>query len=353
METLGSCAGLRRCRVALPGMTPHGYRFLPMSAAADTVPGGDTEPDLMPEQPGQTEQTRQANYVDADDLDVPFLTETWSVHLDPVTSLPRSLRHRRSDRELLDSGSELRLGQLIRVASEPFPQPNPMTEFQDVHSHRRARALHIDNYGVAGEPDKLLIETVDYRFAGVKSTFDGARLRWTGQGPGLTDVTLELLLRDDSDRCDLEVAFTKQSCLDMEAVYLAFPFAGPDPVWRYDRQLGWVEPATDHGPGSSNEWAALTHTVAVHTPAGGVLWTSLDAPLFTAGDVFRGRWPERFAATNGHLFSYLANNYWPCNTPPAQQGRLQLRYRFSPAGDFEPAAATRFGRVARTAAQLA
>lgn len=40
-------------------------------------------------------------------------------------------------------------------------------------------------------------------------------------------------------------------------------------------------------------------------------------------------------------------------TPPAQQGRLRLGYRFSPAGDFEPASATRFGRVARTDAQLA
>lgn len=351
VETLSSCAGLRRCRVALPAMPAYGYRFLPMTAVADTVPGGDTEPDLMPEQIGQS---AQAGYSDADDLAAPIRTGGWSVELDPGTSLPRSLRHLRSDHELLDQDSGWRLGQLIRVASTPFPVPNPMIDYEEQHAHTRSRALHIENYGVAGAADDLLVEVASYRFGGVKPTFDGARLRWTGQGPGLTEVTLDLLLRDDSDRCDLEISFTKEPCFDMEAVYLAFPFAVPDAVWRYDRQLGWVEPATEHGPGSSNEWAALTHTVAVHTATGGgVLWTSLDAPLFTVGDVIRGRWPERFAVTDGHLFSFLCNNYWPCNTPPAQQGPLRLRYRFSPAGDFEPSSATRFGRVARTDAQLA
>ena len=350
VETLSSCSGLRHCRLALPAMPANGYRFLPMTAVEETVPGGDTEPDLTPE---QSREPEQPEYVGADDLGAPIRTESWSLELDPITSLPVSLRHRHSGRELLDHDSGVRLGQLIRVATAPFPQPNSMTEFAEVHPHRRARSLHVENYGMPGEPDELLVETVDYRFAGVKSTFDGARLRWTGDGPGLSEVTLDLLLRHDSDRCDVDVSFSKEPCLDMEAVYLAFPFAGLDPVWRYDRQLGWVEPGTDHGPGSSNEWVALTNTVAVHTPGGGVLWTSLDAPLFTAGDVFRGRWPEHFAVASGHLFSYVMNNYWPCNTPPAQHGRLRLRYRFSPAGEFDPAAASRFGRIARLDAQLA
>ena len=212
-----------------------------------------------------------------------------------------------------------------------------MTAYAERHSHHRARALHVENYGVGGAPDDLVIETVDYRFVKKKRTFDGVRLRWTGQGPGLADVTLDLLLRNHTDRCDLDVSFVKLPGLDMEAVYLAFPFAGDDPVWRYDRQLGWVEPATDHGPGASNEWMALTHTVTVHSTGAGVWWTAVDAPLFTAGDLVRGRWPERFAVTDGHVFSYLLNNYWPCNTPPTQQGRIRLRYRFGPVGQFDPA----------------
>ena len=350
VETLRSCGGLRRCRLVLPAMPAHGYRFLPLTAVEDTVPGGDTEPELSPHPAGRA---GQSDYSGAGNTDAPIRTGSWTVELDPVTSLPKSLRHLPSGRELLDAGTQARLGQLIRVAGEPFPQPNPMLDPADGHSHRRARAVHVENYGIPGGPDELLVETATYRFAGVKPTFDGIRLRWTGEGPGLADITLEVLLRDDSDRCDLETSFTKESCLDMEAVYLAFPFPGADPVWRYDRQLGWVEPATDHGPGSSNEWAALTHTVTVHDGAQGVQWTSLEAPLFTAGDVDRGQWPERFAAPNGHLYSYVMNNFWPCNTPPAQHGPLRLRYRFGPAEAFHPASATRFGRVARLDAQLA
>lgn len=345
IETLSSCAGLRRVRVALAGMPPHSYRFLPLTAGADTVPGG--------------EQTARARSSRADpgyrrpaDLDGTIRTASWTVELDLSTSLPRSLRRCTTGRELLDPDAGVRLGQLIRSAADAFPEPNEMTAVDERHEHHRARIEQVENYATPGPPRELIQQSPVYHFLGAKETFDGARLRWIGAGCGLHEITVDLLLRDVTGCCDVEVSFVKEPCLDMEAVYVAFPFAGADPILRHDRQLGWVEPVTDHGPGAANEWSALTDVVAIHSGTGGIWWTSLDAPLFTAGDIVRGRWPDLPRIDNGHLYSWVMNNFWPCNTPPAQQGPVRFQYRFVPVESFEPAAATRFGRTARVGAQV-
>ncbi|MEO6997633.1 MAG: hypothetical protein ABI112_06070, partial [Terracoccus sp.] len=223
----------------------------------------------------------------------------------------------------------------------------------DVHGHRRERTLPIENFRYVAdpEPSHLVTESPAVEYVGRKSTPDGMRLRWCGGGVGVDDVTIELLLRDDTGVCDLDVSLTKALCLDMEAVYVCFPFAGTAPVLRYDRPLGWVRPSTDHGPGASNEWGAVTNTVSVQAQEGELRWTPLDTPLFTAGDVVRGTWPTSFPQNASHLYSYAMNNFWPCNVPPWQPGPTRFRYRFEAATAFDPAASTRFGRTARLTAQ--
>lgn len=349
VETLRSCAGMRRCRVLVAGMAPHSYRFLPMTAALDTLPGGE-----VASRRTSAPSAGGPSYSDHSPR-TPIETAGWTVELDSETLLPRSLRHRASGRELLDQDTRLGLGQLVRTAAAPAPdtESNSMLGYGQMHEHDRTRIDYLGDFATTTSRVDLLSESPTLAFRGTKTTFDGVRIRWEGRGAGLESIAVELLLRNESDTCDLDVTFTKTPCLDMEAVYVAFPFAGGDPVLRYDRQLGWVEPAVDHGPGASNEWGALTNTVSLQTTDGETLWTALDAPLFTAGDVVRGVWPDHFTSRNGHLFSYLMNNFWPCNTPPAQQGEVSFRYRFGLYTAFDPARSTRFGRVARVGAQLA
>lgn len=361
VEVLSSCAGMRRCRISLPGMPAHSYRFLPMSAALDTLPGGESAPRGESSPPGRSSSPDGA--IDRPDVvtfasgghGTPIETPGWIIDLDPETTLPRGLLHKGSGRELLDQNTDLRLGQLIRTAADPFSddQPNEIRDVAEVHEHERVRIDYLADFGTTTERVPLLSESPDVTFLGVKATFDGIRLRWTGRGAGLESIVIDLLLRDDAESCDLDVRFTKDPCLDMEAIYLAFPFAGRSPVLRYDRQLGWVEPAADHSPGASNEWGAITNTVSLQSTEGEIRWTALDAPLFAAGDVVRGLWLDGFPSDNGHLFSYLMNNFWPCNTPPAQGGDVRFRYHFGIGDAFDPAASARFGRVARVGAQLA
>uniref|UniRef100_A0AAU3H541 Alpha-mannosidase n=1 Tax=Streptomyces sp. NBC_01401 TaxID=2903854 RepID=A0AAU3H541_9ACTN len=162
---------------------------------------------------------------------------------------------------------------------------------------------------------------------------------------------MELLLRDVPDRCELTVEATKLPVLDMESVSVAFPFRVETPTVRYDRQLGWVEPRADHGPGSSNEWLSATSAVTVTAQDGpGVIWAAPDSALFSSSDLVRGVWPERFAERNGYLYAYVMNNFWPCNTPPTQPGRVRFRYVFAAVDRHEPASASRFGAEARLGA---
>jgi hypothetical protein len=67
----------------------------------------------------------------------------------------------------------------------------------------------------------------------------------------------------------------------------------------------------------------------------------------TVGDVVRGRWATSFTPS-ATLLSWVMNNYWWTNSPASQDGRLSLRYAFTPAASFDPAAAARFGREVRT-----
>ncbi len=74
--------------------------------------------------------------------------------------------------------------------------------------------------------------------------------------------------------------------------------------------------------------------------------------MFTAGDMIRGWWPTDFVPSTAHLFSYVMNNFWPCNTPPAQGGEAHFSYRFELTSAFDAPAAARFGRMARVGLQL-
>ncbi|RMB58975.1 glycoside hydrolase family 38 N-terminal domain-containing protein [Tessaracoccus antarcticus] len=346
VETLSDCAGMRRCRLTLRAMAPHSYRFLPITSALRTLPGGEsTNSHEISEKPHATYTARAA--------DATITVGNWSLTLDPATSLPRSLIHGSSGRELLDTGADIRLGQLIRAAGRASHESQDFSVLPEIHTHERLRSEFIENYGTGVIPSALVEESPHLQFIGVKETFDGARLRWLGGGNGLDAVRMDLLLRRDANEMDLEVEFTKAACHDMEAVYVAFPFADADPVLRYDRQLGWVEPARDHAPGASNEWGALTNAIALDGSGGAIHWTAIDAPLWSAGDLVRGTWASEFTVGNSHLFSFVMNNFWPCNTPPMQEGTVAFRYRFGVAESFSPSAASRFARTARVGAAIA
>ncbi|MEV0849816.1 hypothetical protein AB0J21_28740 [Streptomyces sp. NPDC049954] len=350
LEVLSDCAGMLRVRLLLDELPAYGYRCLPLTDSAGTVPAGErsgTEPDEngggdeagvpayggFPDERAPVRPVRDARTV---------TSGAWEVRLRAGDGLPVGLRHLPSGRELLDAAAPFALGEPVRLRAAAAADSAP---------HDRTMIGRLDSRYTAGGPTPLAEERPALRLLGARDTPDGVRLRWAGSGAGLSAVTLELLLSDRAQRCELSVELTKQPVLDMESVSLAFPFLVQEPTVRYDRQLGWVTPRVDHGPGASNEWLSAVSAVTVTSPDGpGVVWSAPDSPLFSSSDLVRGTWPRRFSERDGQLYAYVMNNFWPCNTPPAQSGPVRLRYVFAPVAGHDPEAASRFGAEARLGA---
>ncbi len=304
---------LDRVRVSVPDVPAFGYRVLPLARKPSRPAAGGWEPvgDRM-------------------------RTERWEVSFDPSGTRVTGLVHRPTGRQLLDPTSAWGLGDVLYASSG-------------------AEADRFDRNSISGADPSLPPAPVDVTPAALgrivtRRVADGWRLRASGHAPSLPGVRVEILLRDATDRVDVSVTLEKQRVLRRESVYVAFPFAARNPRVRWDRQQGWVDPATDHTPGACNEWFTIGQAVSVDGGDGGVTWTSADAPLFTVGDVVRGTWPTRFPGNSATVLSWVMNNYWPTNTPPSQEGTMTLRYAFTPTVGFDPATASRFGREVRTPA---
>ncbi|MGV8976618.1 MAG: hypothetical protein ACOH17_01100 [Cellulomonas sp.] len=357
-ETLSSCAGMRRVRVVLPSMDGYGYAYYPASEGLDTAPDGGERPDA-----GTVARVTASSVAGPDVGGDPAgvhaparavaTAGVWQVTLDPTTSLIRGLRHRPSGHELLDLDSPWGLGELVRLGhpdAEADAGPVTAGRWPREHQHERHVLAALDARALPGDDDsrhdaEADVQTPHLSFEGAAATPDGTRLRWSGVGAHLRAVRLDVLLRDEGP-IDVTVAFDKQECLDMEVLSVAFPFAAPE-MLTYDKQLGRVRPDVDHGPGAGNEWFALTHAARLVYRDATLVWVPLDAPLFSIGDVVRGTWPDRFTKQSGRLFSYAMNNAWPCNTPPAQAGAVNLTYRIAWIPTVDEASAAVTARIAR------
>ncbi|RIQ15902.1 hypothetical protein DY240_23400, partial [Jiangella rhizosphaerae] len=286
-------------------------------------------------------------------------TSRWQVEFDPATGSVTTLTHRPTGRSLLDDAAPWRLGQVLYVRNGPAAltrgdDPHAVTHSGTPHVHPPAPRSTLSGRRPVADPPELTVTAATMRPVGLRRTYDGWRLRTVGSAPSLPSIEADVLLRDHSDRVDVTVRLTKERELAKESVYVAFPFGADAPRFHYDRQQGWIDPAADHAPGACHEWFTTQYGVVVESAPGGpaVAWTSADAPLFTAGDIVRGAWPERFEPAGGSVLSWVMNNYWPTNTPPEQDGELTLRYAFTPLPSFDPVAAGRFGREVRVPAAV-
>jgi hypothetical protein len=238
-------------------------------------------------------------------------------------------------RELLDTaGSGLGLGEVLYALRDAPSGDAPRDSLYDYD-----RTLPLPS---------LQVTRATMRVEGTRRTPWGAVLRLRGEAPSLPSVRVDVELFDDDDRVGVTVRLDKQPVIEKESVYVAFPFAVTDARLRYDRQQGWVDPQRDHAPGACNEWFTTLYAAGLEGADVSVAWSSADAPLFTWGDIVRGRWPRHAEGNSGTLLSWVMNNHWWTNYPAQQQGEVELRYAFCAAPRWDAAAATRLGRELRT-----
>lgn len=146
-------------------------------------------------------------------------------------------------------------------------------------------------------------------------------------------IRITYQLYNDLKRIDIKDAIVKDNTLDKEAVYFAFPFEAKQPQVAYQIQNGWVRPTKDLLPGADLDWFATQNLVKVEDSNYTMVLSTPDAPLVTLTDINRGKWFRHLNITNGHVFSYVMNNYWFTNYKASQGGKFVFNYSITSGKD--------------------
>lgn len=160
-------------------------------------------------------------------------------------------------------------------------------------------------------------------------------------------IRCEVTVWNGIKRVDIANRLTKNLTYNKEAAYFAFPFAARSPQFRYEAPAAVVNVATDMLPGACLDWFAVQHFVEVESGDGlTVTWSPVDAPFACFQDIFRGKWQRELPLANGHVYSYIMNNYWFTNYRAGQDGEFLFRYSITSRANADAAFSAMFGRQA-------
>jgi hypothetical protein len=146
----------------------------------------------------------------------------------------------------------------------------------------------------------------------------------------------------DIKRIDVCNEVVKDEILDKEGVYFAYPFNSKKPEFAYQIQNGWLRPNEDQLPGAAREWFTTQNLVQVKDGDFTIALSTPDAPLITLTDINRGKWPKHLDITNGHVFSYVMNNYWFTNYKASQGGKFEFNYSITSGSNLSNEQLARF-----------
>jgi hypothetical protein len=194
---------------------------------------------------------------------------------------------------------------------------------------------------VTGQAGARLLENVATPF--------GRRVRIRARAKNVPLIESEIAIYDDLKRVDIRNRVCKDDIRAKEAVYFAFPFRSAAPRFQYQVHNAWADPNLDQLPGSCREWFATQNLVLSRDGKFTAALSTPDFPLVSLTDINRGKWLEKLELANGHVYSYVANNYWSVNIKASQSGELVLRYYITSGNDMDNDALSRFDAQTRSA----
>jgi hypothetical protein len=245
----------------------------------------------------------------------------YRITFDGVTGGIASVLDKQTNTELVDPKSPYRFNEYLYVSNPPKTDlyrdkvKPPLT----IHTPSIA-TLRRQKLGALGE--QMIVET---------------------SAPQTPRIVSTITVWQDLKRVDIENRLNKTPTFEQEAAYFAFPFAGAQPLFRYEIPCGVVREDKDMIPGACRSWFTAQHFVQVDSTAGSITWSSPDAPLVCFQDINRGTWPTALTLDNGYLYSYVMNNYWWTNYKADQGGDFVFRYAFTSNAKSDTAQSTHFG----------
>lgn len=255
--------------------------------------------------------------VPGETIESPF----YRVTIDPQTGAIKSLFDKTENRELADAKALYGLNQYLYVSGG-----------------ENSRLLNHE-FGTAPADVKIDSPTQAKIVENVKLPY-GQRIVIETQAKNTPKVLSEYIVYEKLKRVDIVNTVDKVETRAKEAVYFAFPFlAGGNPEdqsvaastaskikMEYQIQNGWVRPNEDQMPGACREWFTPQNLVHVSDENFSIAWATPHAPLACFTDINRGKWPKFLKIANGHVYSYVMNNYWFTNYRATQNGRFAFRY---------------------------
>jgi hypothetical protein len=134
----------------------------------------------------------------------------------------------------------------------------------------------------SGDEKILEVSNISRGFAGPVC----ASVDITGMVHGHPAVRQSIRLYSGFKRIEFSTRILKDATPLLD-VHLAFPFAIPEPEFRYEGTLSAMNPIDDYLPGSYSDTIGIQNWVKVNNKDCSIFWSSLDAPI--AG--FGGLWP--------------------------------------------------------------
>lgn len=250
----------------------------------------------------------------------------YRVTFDPKSATVASIIDKTLKKELVDQSSKYKLGQVIYGVGGDFTKEKEWW---------------------GPDPEKIVFN--DLAGKGVEAGARGplfSSAKCKAEMKGFRSVELETLLYEQERRIQFVVRLDKEMTFDREALYVAFPFAGANPQFRYEIGGGHVKPNDEHLPGGCRDWFAVQRWVTVHSDDAAVAWSPVDTPLITLCDLTPGKWLDTLPITNGTIFAYCLNNYWFTNYKAGQDGHFTFRFDLTSGKAFDPQAACVFGESA-------
>lgn len=253
----------------------------------------------------------------------------YRLRLDPATGAIASLYDKEAGRELADGSAPFGLNQLLYVSGG-----------------ENSRLLHdlstlpLPKLEVAGPRAARLIENV--------RTPHGRRLKLRAEAPHIPKLEIEITLYDEIKRVDITNRLEKEEVRAKEGVYFAFPFGVSPAELDYQVQNGFARAEKDQLPGAGREWFTTQNLILARDNGITIAWATPDAPLVTLTDINRGRWSKHLELRNGHVFSYVMNNYWFTNYKAAQGGEFLFRYFITSGRELGARALARFDAETRS-----
>jgi alpha-mannosidase len=166
---------------------------------------------------------------------------------------------------------------------------------------------------------------------------------------GIRGARCTYRLKSGAKALEIDWLLDKEHVTDVEAVFIAFPFALGAPAFRADINGLPITPEEEQLPGSVRDWYPISRWVDVSDDARGVTVAPLEAPLMHLGGITTGRWAQTLEPDGPALMSWALHNHWMVNFKASQGGEIPLRYRLTThEGPCDDVAAERFAREQAT-----